>query len=336
MDFSNHPDLEGVPSPGENEPFAYDSGLLGDIFELNIDRDDTVWRYTTLEKFEQIVEEGHASRQGGLHFVEIDWMRQHDQYEGTFPAPYLRERIEVQKNAYLHHWDEELTEEEAEQKALEEVDRKYSNEEPGPYQKLAQATYADFWSYTDEDQDPLWEMYTNRRTGIAIKSTWGDLLDSFVDWPGLLMARPVEYIDYNRHNPLGSAIGHFFWKRRQHKAENEVRLVLTMNNSLFTSPSELFGIPEPNPDAKNGFLSIAQVDLDQLINKIMIHPRLGDAGKTSQYDVEYTGDKDIELSRDDINITMDVDLEDLRERINQALTDAGLDPDTIPVEKSSI
>jgi len=179
-------------------------------------------------------------------------------------------------------------------------------------------------------------MYTNRRTGIAIKSTWGDLLDSFVDWPGLLMARPVDYINYNQHNPLGSAVGHFFWKRHQHKAENEVRLILTMNNSLFASPSDLFGIPELNPDAKNGFLSIAQIDLDQLIHKILIHPRLGDADKTSQYDVEYTGDKDIEFDRDDINITLDVDSDNLQERINQTLADAGLDPDTVPVKKPSI
>ncbi len=82
MDISNHPDFEGVPSPGEDEPFAYDSGLLGEIIELDIDRGDTVWRYTTLEKLEQIIDEGNAPQRGGLYFAEIDWMRQHDEYEG--------------------------------------------------------------------------------------------------------------------------------------------------------------------------------------------------------------------------------------------------------------
>jgi len=126
MDLPNHLDPERVPSPGEDEPFVYDSGLLGEIFELGIDRDDTVWRYTTLEKFDQIVEEGNRLRHGGLHFVEIDWMRQHNQYEGTFPTPYLRERVNVQKNVYLDDPSRELTEEEAEQKALEKINRKYS------------------------------------------------------------------------------------------------------------------------------------------------------------------------------------------------------------------
>jgi hypothetical protein len=164
--------------------------------------------------------------------------------------------------------DEELFERiGVDENTLNEIDIKDIVEQ----RKIRESTYLNCWRIGNYESNNMWRAYTVKSGGVAIKSTFKNLCSSFRDWPGILYAGDVNYIDYSTGMTPTDPIGPFFYKRRQFEDESEVRAVCT-NYSKARSRFELEDVPDESMQSTRNIT----VDLSELIDKIVVHPEAGD------------------------------------------------------------
>jgi hypothetical protein len=105
----------------------------------------------------------------------------------------------------------------------------------------------------------MWQIFTQNSEGLAIQSTIGRLQESLNPEINLKQyIGEVNYIDYKKeHIPFDDMFFPFLFKRKSFQYEGEVRIITDIGES----------------DIKiNEGLKI-NVDIDQLIEKIYIHPK---------------------------------------------------------------
>ncbi|GIZ09443.1 hypothetical protein [Flavobacterium sp. UMI-01] len=115
------------------------------------------------------------------------------------------------------------------------------------------------WHINEYESFAMWQIFTQNSEGLAIQSTIGRLQnalkpeDTFQQYIG-----EVNYIDYKKeYIPFDDMFFPFLFKRKSFQYEREVRIItdVTANNITL-----------------NDGLKI-QVDINQLIEKIYIHPK---------------------------------------------------------------
>lgn len=84
--------------------------------------------------------------------------------------------------------------------------------------------YINCWHCSEVESAAMWRLYAERDAGIAIKSTWSNLLTSIKD-PENLYAIPVEYRDQSISTTDFSNLALYTSKRLSFKYEEEVRLI---------------------------------------------------------------------------------------------------------------
>ncbi|MDI6034629.1 hypothetical protein QLS91_16240 [Flavobacterium sp. LB2P84] len=115
------------------------------------------------------------------------------------------------------------------------------------------------WHINEYESFAMWQIFTQNNEGLAIQSTIGRLQESLVPEINLKQyIGEVNYIDYKKeHIPFDDMFFPFLFKRKSFQYEGEVRIITDIGKS----------------DIKiNEGLKI-NVDINQLIEKIYIHPK---------------------------------------------------------------
>ncbi|WP_426092598.1 hypothetical protein [Flavobacterium sp. DSR3-2] len=115
------------------------------------------------------------------------------------------------------------------------------------------------WHINEYESFAMWQIFTQNSEGLAIQSTIGRLQKSLI--PEINFKQyigEVNYIDYKKeHIPFDDMFFPFLFKRKSFQYEGEVRIITDIGES----------------DIKiNDGLKI-NVDINQLIEKIYIHPK---------------------------------------------------------------
>ena len=124
--------------------------------------EDTVWRYMSFEKFANIL------ATGSLFFTRAD--KYDDKFEGYIP-----------ESTTLPHKPE----------VNPIVNRVDSN--------FRQYIMCNCWHHGEEESMAMWDKYHLRNSGIAIKTTMGNLKNSLPDKPNVFIGK-IKYI--NNHNQI--------------------------------------------------------------------------------------------------------------------------------------
>ena len=115
------------------------------------------------------------------------------------------------------------------------------------------------WHINEYESFAMWQIFTQNSEGLAIQSTIGRLQDSLASETNFKQyIGEVNYIDYKKeHIPFDDMFFPFLFKRKSFQYEGEVRIITDIGES----------------DIKiNEGLKI-NVDINQLIEKIYIHPK---------------------------------------------------------------
>lgn len=189
-----------------------------------------IWRYLDFTKFISLLDSEC------LFMSRIDLLG--DDYEGSYPANYLRSADEM----YGLHTDSLVR------------------------QKLRKHVAINCWHRNEYESAAMWSLYLKSDEGVAIQSNEALLVEElFRGAPeGYLPAVvPVRYIDFDKDTPKMGFIGAYSLKRKSFEHESEVRAVLCRCDDNWEI-SEVEEIPEPG-------ISLP-VDLNNLIENVFISP----------------------------------------------------------------
>ena len=171
--------------------------------------EDTLWRYMSFEKFTNIL----ATK--SLFFTRAD--KYDDKFEGYIPeSTTLPYKPEVNPR----------------------VNRVDSN--------LRQYFMCNCWHHRERESMGMWDKYQLRNSGIAIKTTMGNLKNSLPDDPNVFIGK-IEYIENHNQIEIPTNVENFlhypyFYKRTPFEYEHEVRAIIDIASILQDDPYE-FGIP---------------------------------------------------------------------------------------------
>ena len=124
------------------------------------------------------------------------------------------------------------------------------------------------WTESEYESNVMWKSYTgNEKEGIAIKTTYGDLLESIHHQvKEYLIAGKVKYVDYRDNQISISNLAPLFHKRREFESEEEIRVAASVNFEF--EKHQIVIDPEIE---KNGGLYIP-VDLNKLVREVVVSP----------------------------------------------------------------
>lgn len=203
--------------------------------------DETIiWRYVDFTKFISYLE------RNALFFVRSDQLS--DKYEGKFTE------------ADAKQWEERLQ-------------SKTKLNQMEIYDRIRKIVNISSWHINDTESAAMWEICLQSNEGVAIKSTFKRLKDSFLlHKEDDIFLGKVKYIDYSRAGiPKGNIFNPFLYKRKSFEHERELRAVILK----FASHEDAFEKPILYVDPK-WFGIYVKTDLDMLIDTIVVSPSVPD------------------------------------------------------------
>ncbi len=217
-------------------------------------KETVIWKYMDLWKFLDIVDNEQ------LYCSRADTFE--DKFEGRIPNKNIRN---LEENHPLKQIDD------------------FSDF------SLKKQTFLSCWSCEQDETYPLWKIYSNYRSAIAIQTTVGDLIKSISIDPNEQFIGKVNYV--NPTGPYtfsGNTFQFFFEKRSYFQFEKEVRLLTEIQSK---NHDELLKLP---------FGTTINIDPKVLINSIYLAP-LADVNFKNL----------IELKLKDINIKTSINFSDI-------------------------
>lgn len=152
-----------------------------------------IWRYMDLWKFLDIIDNSRLFLSQARHFE--------DKLEGRFP---VSKRIPP---------DHDL-------KQIDSFAERF----------LKYTHYINCWSLEKYETYPLWKIYSDYRTAVAIKSTIGDLIASISEDEKDQYIGKISYVDPNGKYYFDGNIFQFFYEKRNYFGfEKEVRLITILD-----------------------------------------------------------------------------------------------------------
>lgn len=204
--------------------------------------DDTIlWRYVDFTKFISYLEKN------ALFFVRSDQFP--DKYEGKF----------TKKDVLA--WKEKL-----------QPHAKLSQIEM--YERLRKSVHISSWHINENESAAMWEICLRSGEGVAIKSTFKRLKDSFIyHKEDDIYIGKVHYIDYTKNTiPQENIFKPFVYKRKAFEHEKELRAVIikpSFSRKTVENPNFTYIHPK--------WLGIhVATDLEILIDKIIVSPDVPD------------------------------------------------------------
>lgn len=137
--------------------------------------------------------------------------------------------------------------------------------------RLKKQTYLSCWSREQNETYPLWKIYSNYRTAIAIQSTVGDLINSIDTETTDQYIGQVEYVNpQGSYEFWGNTFQFFYEKRNYFQFEKEIRLLteIQVENNDELSKLPLGTTIQISPDIliKNIYLApLADTNFKKLI-----------------------------------------------------------------------
>jgi len=106
---------------------------------------------------------------------------------------------------------------------------------------LKKQTYISCWTCLENEDYPLWKIYSNYESAIAIKTTVGKLIESISDEKSI---QRIGIVNYFRRNSgyvfKGNTYQLFFEKRKFFSFEHEIRILTEL---MFENYEELLTLP---------------------------------------------------------------------------------------------
>ena len=179
-----------------------------EVFEEPENRNVRIWRYQSYSKFESVL------RNQALFFCRVD--RLDDAFEGSYPE------------AYRPHFDKDWEDRGKALNLPEPLILQFRAYNRDFRRALRRCVVVNCWHMNDCESEAMWKIYTERRKGVAIQSTFTRLGESFnnnkVDD---IYIGKIKYIDYMTETfPLSNAFYPYAYKRRSFAYENEVRAAI--------------------------------------------------------------------------------------------------------------
>ncbi|HEY5222744.1 MAG TPA: hypothetical protein VIJ18_06815 [Microbacteriaceae bacterium] len=95
------------------------------------------------------------------------------------------------------------------------------------WERWQRLPYVNSWHVAANESAAMWQVYRGRGFGVAIRTTWDHLAESFIEDEEIVWGGAVRYVDYeveapnflNAYNPL-------FMKRKAFEFEHEARLLV--------------------------------------------------------------------------------------------------------------
>lgn len=251
-------------------------GLQESKCTKNIPKDAMLWRYMTLDKLINIL----STQQ--LYFTPLHSYEKTDPFEGILP----KVGLDAMKELYSLRQDkllipatielrddllkkstgqpEELAQIEALEFAIKKLQDHSSLMEKVSF-RIFKSTLVNCWHQNEFESEAMWRLYSENHKGIAIQTTFQDLVDSIDD--SRIFLSEVKYINFydKTLKPQDCVVnGHIspLLKRKSFEHEKEVRLFFQPENNLETLSAEKY-------EYQSQFID---VDISRLISKIYISP----------------------------------------------------------------
>lgn len=166
------------------------------VFEPPPDRDTSLWRYMDFTKFAWMLD------QRALFFSRADLLG--DRFEGAYSAA----NIALRPVVYGEH--------------AEQMSARF---EP-IHRALPRYTVVNCWHMNESESAAMWRLYLKSGEGVAIRSTFRRLTESFSEFESAVYIGVVKYADYEREwIPERNSLSTFVHKRRSFEHEREVRAI---------------------------------------------------------------------------------------------------------------
>lgn len=173
---------------------------------------------------------------------------------------YRKELFLCRLDKLIDPWEGSWSKQEIEESPYKEDDLKGPD---GLIQEFKRWSFINCWHINKHESAAMWDLYSSRNAGIAIKTTIGKLKDSLKEDSKRLHIGEIQYVDNYDDNIEQSRdlnyltmLGPVFKKRQSFIHENEVRLV------FWTTERTSF--------------SYAKVDLGKIIDRIYLSPTMED------------------------------------------------------------
>lgn len=226
-----------------------------------------LWRYMDITKFVSMLEEQ------SLYFCRADILKEGDPYEGSltsgehiYSTTYNKAVAEIIKASGNPFGSEGII-----NHAVKEM-----------YEKMSMEAFINCWHMNERESLAMWKVYSNSGNGIAIKTTFGRLINSLETSTQEVTAGIVTYQDYFLEEQV-SKVEHgsniLMRKTTAFDYEKELRLVFTEEfKATEQCPLKLengesinfFKFKKPNKTGVN-----IRVDLERLIEAVYVDPKSG-------------------------------------------------------------
>lgn len=206
--------------------------------EVEIDWDETLWRYCTVDRFEWIAANSR------IYFASANQFT--DPFEGA---------VAVQLN-------------------VGPVDPRYAEMDHGEraFFELKRLTKLNCWHRAPYESDAMWKLYAGESKGVAICSSPARMRDAFQAFrlkpeygEESLWGGPVQYIDLTQVRLRKLSFDRFFIKHRAFEWEREFRLAISL------TMAEENGVRVPIDGIE------VPVDPTKLIDHIIVGPEISEA-----------------------------------------------------------
>jgi hypothetical protein len=219
------------------------------VFTPPENADASIWRYMDFTKFVAMLDSG------ALFFSRADLLG--DPFEGS----YSRANLSLRPTWYAKYG---LPEESW--RGLEQARR-----------REVQSTFINAWHCREHESAAMWRLYLKADEGIAVRSTFRRLCNSFDGCEREVYVGLVQYVDYDLDPmPEGNAFWPFVHKRQSFEHERELRAVISDPEAAESArrveaASDLEKALDPSIEPPPEGLEIA-VPLATLIERIYVAP----------------------------------------------------------------
>ena len=194
-----------------------------------------LWRYLDFTKFVSLLDKC------ALFFARADKLG--DPFEGSYPKANVDMRFGMSEELFP-------------EKAVQEVSHFL--------RESRRFTLVNCWYWSEYESAAMWRMYSREHDGIAVKTDFGSLSESFVGNEVIYIGR-VSYIDYKEDFIRESNIfAPYLNKRKSFEHENEVRAI-----------NQDFPIGNGRVDLSQNICDVGtyfDVDLSLLVKEVVVAP----------------------------------------------------------------
>lgn len=180
------------------------------VFEEPANTSVKIWRYQSLEQFEDIL------IKQALFFVSVERLRELDRFEASYPERYRS----IQQSA--------LEERARALKLSEAMKQQWAKSGYDFRMTTARCVVVNCWHMNDYESAAMWKIYTSQRKGVAIQSSFSRLVKCFEkNEKDEVYIGKVKYIDYNKETfPIDNFFYPYVYKRKSFEYEQELRTAI--------------------------------------------------------------------------------------------------------------